>query len=92
MYRVTHLLLDLGMADLDLGCSTVLLGQHRSCSTAKRPVEHLKSKSTQPRFERRWVTLYLIFIVLFERGRHLCVCKANLHLKAFLNDTAKTEK
>ena len=39
----------LGWVDLDLGCSTVLLGQHRSCSTAQRPVEHPKSESTQPR-------------------------------------------
>ena len=45
---MTHLLADLGWVDLDLGCSTVLLGQHRSCSTAQRPVEHPKSKSTQP--------------------------------------------
>ena len=38
----------LGWVDLDLGCSTVLLGQHRSCSTAQRTVEEPKSKSTQP--------------------------------------------
>ena len=50
----------LGFVDLDLGCSTVLLGQHRSCSTAQRPVEHPKSKSTQPKSARRWVTLYTI--------------------------------
>ena len=37
-----------------------MLGQHRSCSTAQRHVEHPKSKSTQPRSARRWVTLYLI--------------------------------
>ena len=44
---MTHLLADLGWVDLDLGCSTVLLGQHRSCSTDQRPVEHPKSKSAQ---------------------------------------------
>ena len=49
--------------DLDLGCSTVLHGQHHSCSTAQRPVEHPKSKSTQPRSARRWVSLYLISTV-----------------------------
>ena len=56
---MTHLLADLGWVDLDLGCFTVLIGQHRSCSTAQRPVEHPKSKSTQPRSGRRWVTLYV---------------------------------
>ena len=30
-YRVTHFLADLGLVDLDLGSSTVLLGQHGSC-------------------------------------------------------------
>ena len=43
-YRVTHLLADLGWFDFDLGCTTVLLGQRRSCSTAQWPVEHPKSK------------------------------------------------
>ena len=51
-YSVTHLLADLvwviNWVDLGLGCSTVLLGQHGSCSTAQRPVEHPKSKLTQP--------------------------------------------
>ena len=51
-YRVT-----LGWVDLDLGCSTVLIGQHRSCRTAQRPVEHPTSKSTQPRSASRWYTL-----------------------------------
>ena len=57
-YRAIHLLADLGLVDLDLGCPTVLLGQHRSCSTAQQPVEHPKSKSTQSRSAMRWVTLY----------------------------------
>ena len=57
-YRVTHLLADLGWFDFDLGCTTVLLGQRRSCSTTQKPVEHPKSKSTQPMSARRWVTLY----------------------------------
>ena len=61
---MTHLLADLGWVDLDLGCPTVMLGQHRSCSTAQRPVEHPKSKSTQPRSARRWVTLYTYTIRL----------------------------
>ena len=47
-YRVTHLLADLGWVELDLLCSAVLLWQLRSCSTAQRPVEHPKSKSTHP--------------------------------------------
>ena len=54
-----HLLADwVRLTSLDLGCSTVLLGQHRSYNTAQRPVEHTKSKSTQPRSAWRWVTLY----------------------------------
>ena len=64
LYRVTHLLANLGWADLDLVCSTIL----PSCpaSSANFPsaqaepdrVEQPKSKSTQPRFARRCVTLY----------------------------------
>ena len=50
----------LDWVDLDLGCSTVLLGQHHSCTTAQWPVEHPKSKPTQPRSARRWVTLYYL--------------------------------
>ena len=34
--------------NLDLGCSTVLLGQHRSCSTAQRPVEHPNQSQPNP--------------------------------------------
>ena len=54
---MTHLLVDLGWVD-SLGCSTgrwaVL--QLRCCPI--KTVEHTKSKSTQPRSARRWVTLY----------------------------------
>ena len=57
---MTHLLADLDWVDIDFGCSTVLLGQHCSCSTGQRPVEHPKSKSTIPRSARRWVTLYIL--------------------------------
>ena len=48
LYRLTHLLADLGWVDLDLGCSTgrwaVL--QLRCCPS--KTVEPPKSKSTQP--------------------------------------------
>ena len=58
IYKVTHLLTDLGWVDLDLGCSTgrwaVL---HLWCCPSKT-VEHPKSKSTQPRSARRLVALY----------------------------------
>ena len=63
----------LGWVDLDLGCSTVLLGQHQSCSTAQRPVEHPKSKSTQTRSARRWVTLYSSSAVIHPRGDAVCL-------------------
>ena len=48
MYRVTHLLADLGWVDLDLGCSTGRWAglQLRCCQS--KTVEHPKSKSTQP--------------------------------------------
>ena len=47
-YWVTHLLADLDWVDFDLGCSTVLLGLHHSCSTAQRPVEHPKPSQPNP--------------------------------------------
>ena len=77
-YRVTHLLADLGWVDLDLGCSIVLLGQHRSCRTAQPPVEHPKSKSTQPRSGRRWVTLYVISSVVGEFAPLRAFCNLNV--------------
>ena len=58
-YQSPLLLTDLRWVDLDLGCSTgrwaVL--QVRCCPS--KVVEHPKSKSTQPRSARRWVTLYV---------------------------------
>ena len=58
-YRVSHLLADLGWVDSDLGCSTTLLGQKIAtiAATSGRG-EPPKSKSTQPRFARRWTALY----------------------------------
>ena len=62
MYRVTHLLASLVWVDFDLGCSTNLPSQFFqfliSPGTIGQTVEHSKFKSTQPRFARRWVTLY----------------------------------
>ena len=61
LYRVTHLLANLGWVDFDLEWSTILLS--RFCQIPTSPsriwqtVEQLKSMSTQPRFARRWVTL-----------------------------------
>ena len=52
-YRVIHLLADLGLVDFDLGCSTGCW----DILQASKIVEHPKSKSTQPRSPRRWVTL-----------------------------------
>ena len=62
VYRVTHLLANLGWVDFDLRCFTIL----PSCSACQFPispgrtrqrVEQPKSKSTQPRFAKRCVTL-----------------------------------
>ena len=57
-YSVTHLLADLGWVDFNLGCSTGCWAvlQLRCCPN--KTVEHPKSKLTQPRSARRWVTLY----------------------------------
>ena len=46
--------------------SPCLLG---SCSTAQQHVEHPKSKSTQPRSARRWVTLYICCSPIYRIGR-----------------------
>ena len=58
-YRVSHLLADLGWVDLDLGSSPGWLAIAVAIFCPSRMVEHPKSKSTQPRFVRRWDTLYL---------------------------------
>ena len=58
MYRVTHLLTDLGWVDFDLGCSTARWAVLQLLCCPSKTVEHPKSKSTQPRSARRWVTLY----------------------------------
>ena len=78
VYMVTHILADMGWVDFYLGCSAVLLGQHRSCSTAQRPVEHPKLKSTQPRSARRWVTLYCILQLMSD------MVKKNLSLPSLV--------
>ena len=57
-YRVAHLLANLDWVDFDFGCSTTLLGGVGSYSSGYPLRELHKSKSTQPRFARRWATLY----------------------------------
>ena len=58
MYRVTHLVANLGWVDLDLGSSPRLVAATVATYCPSRMVEHPKSKSTQPRFATRCVTLY----------------------------------
>ena len=52
MYRVTHLLSNLGCVDFDLGCSTILPSPFcqipTSLSRIWQTMEQSKSKSTQP--------------------------------------------
>ena len=61
LYRVTHLLANLGWVDFDFGCSTlclVLPGKLAELAEhLGKMVEHPKSDSTQHRFARRGVTL-----------------------------------
>ena len=45
-YRVTLVVEYLGWVDLDLGCSTILLGQYVATVAAHQPGELPKSKST----------------------------------------------
>ena len=56
-YRATHLLADLGWVDFDLGCSTGHWAVLQLWCCPSKTVEHPKSKSTQSRSARRWVTL-----------------------------------
>ena len=58
MYRVSHLLPDLGWVDLYLGSSQGWLAVTADSYCPCRLVEHLRSKTTQPRFARKWDTLY----------------------------------
>ena len=61
IFRVTHLLANLGWVDLDFGCQTLclvlpgLMGNWQNW--LGKMVEHPKLKSTEPRFARRCVTL-----------------------------------
>ena len=48
IYRVRHLPGYLGWVELDLGCSTILLGQLVATEAAHQPGELPKSKLTQP--------------------------------------------
>ena len=57
-YRVTHLLANLGWVDFDLGCSLGWWAATVATYCPSKPGELPKSKSTQPRFASRWVTLY----------------------------------
>ena len=60
LYRVAHLLANLGWVDHDLNCSTLWLVMPRLMGNWQKwlgkMVEHPKTKSTQPRFVRRWAT------------------------------------
>ena len=60
-----HLLANLGWVDFDFGCSPlcmVLPGLILNwLSSWARWCEHPRSKSTQPRFARRWATLYVVY-------------------------------
>ena len=64
MYRVSHLLANLGWVALDLGCSAILLQQKGATEAAKRLGELPNSQSTQPMFARRWDTLYVYVTLL----------------------------
>ena len=59
---MTHLVANLGWVDLDLGSSPRLVAATVATYCPSRMVEHPKSKSTQPRFATRCVTLYLNLI------------------------------
>ena len=56
-YRVSHLVADLGWADLDLGSPPGWWAATVATYCAGREVERPKSKSTQPRSARRCPTL-----------------------------------
>ena len=56
-YRVTLVVEYLGWVDLNLECSTILLGQYVTTVAANQPGELSKSKSTQPRYLTTRVTL-----------------------------------
>ena len=56
-YRVTHHLANLGWFDFDLDLPG-LRGNWQNWLS--KMVEQPKSKSTQSRFARRWVTLYIL--------------------------------
>ena len=56
-YRASHVLVDLGWVDLDLGSSPGWWAATVATYCPSREVEYSKSKSTQPRFTRRWATL-----------------------------------
>ena len=58
-YRVPLVVVHLGWADLDLGCSTLLWGSRYVVAvTAHQPGELAKSESTQARCTTTMVTLY----------------------------------
>ena len=59
VYKLVLVAAELGWADLDLRCSTILLGQWVATIAAHQPGEHLKSKSSQPNSETTTrITLY----------------------------------
>ena len=62
VYRVTHLVVNLGWIDLDLGSSPGWWAATVATYCPSRVVEHPKSKSTKPRYATRCVTLYMLLI------------------------------
>ena len=61
---VTHLVANLGCVDLDLGSSPQVVAANVAAYCQSWMVEQPKSKSTQPRFATRWVTLYMVVHVV----------------------------
>ena len=58
-YRASHVLVDLGWVELDLGSSPGWWAATVATYCLNRMVEHPKSKSTQPNCTTRCPTLYL---------------------------------
>ena len=77
----------LGLVDLDFGCSTILLGQYVATVVARQQGELPKSKSPQPRFARRWATLYFIESLWNERlvWKYDCIALKNKYHKVTYN-------
>ena len=60
LYRASHVLIDLGWVDLDLGSSPGWWAATVATYCPSRVVEHSKSKSTQPNCQTTSPTLYIV--------------------------------